>query len=89
MGDLVEFAGVMGILALFVVIVTGGIILALRVGRRGAGASAEEVDQLRARVAQLEQSVDVVAVEIERVGEAQRYTERLLAPAPGARADVR
>lgn len=83
--DVIEFAVVMGVIALFVLVVTGGIAFLVRTARRGAAASAVQLDELRDRLAQLERSVDVVAVEVERVGEAQRYTERVLArPDAGA-----
>lgn len=47
------------------------------------GGDAATLRELRERVARLEQAVDVVAVEVERVGEAQRFTARLLADRPG------
>ncbi len=92
MGDVLEFAGVMAVITTSVLSMAAGVVWVIRTGRRTMPAADDEVAALRARVAQLEQAVDVVAVEVERVGEAQRYTERLLAPAPGApgaRADVR
>ena len=82
MGDVLEFAGVMAVISVSVVTMVGGIMFAVRGGRRSRPADADEIAALRARVAQLEQAIDVVAVEVERVGEAQRYTERLLSPAP-------
>lgn len=48
------------------------------------GADEAALRELRERMARLEQAVDVVAVEVERVGEAQRFTARLLADRPGA-----
>lgn len=86
LGDLAEFAAVMGILAAFVPAIVGGIVYAVRLARRSASTPTAEVDELRARLARLEQAVDVVAVEVERVGEGQRYVERILVPAAGATA---
>ena len=82
--DLIEFAIVMAILAAFVPAMVGGIVYAVRLARRSAGTTTVEVEELRARLARLEQAVDVVAVEVERVGEGQRYVERVLAPGAGA-----
>ncbi|GJG88037.1 hypothetical protein tb265_32180 [Gemmatimonadetes bacterium T265] len=84
MDEVIQFAGVMAVITTSVLAMAGGIVWVIRTGRRGAPPAGEEIAALRARVAQLEQAVDVVAVEVERVGEAQRYTERLFAPAPGA-----
>lgn len=89
MGDVLEFAGVMAVITASVLSMAGGVVWVIRTGRRTPPSADDELAALRARVAQLEQSIDVVAVEVERVGEAQRYAERLLAPAPGARADAR
>lgn len=86
LGDLAEFAVVMAILAAFVPATVGGIVYAVRLARRSAGGAPAEVEELRARLARLEQAVDVVAVEVERVGEGQRYAERALAPGGGAAA---
>lgn len=46
--------------------------------RGGSGASATE-----ARLERLEQAVDSIAVEIERIGEGQRFVTRLLSARPG------
>ncbi len=40
----------------------------------GAGMAASEGEQL---LAQLQQSVDAIAIEVERIGEAQRFSARL------------
>ncbi len=91
MGDVVQFAGVMAVITASVLSMTAGVVWVIRTGRRARpGHGDDELLALRARVAQLEQAVDVVAVEVERVGEAQRFTERLIAPAPArAPADTR
>ena len=81
--DLLELFGVLSVAIgtplLFYLVYT----LIQRLAGRGGTShdrnlAAEELRALRERVAQLEQSVDVVAVEVERVGEAQRFTARLL-----------
>ena len=60
---------------------------ARRGAHRGLRESGNLIDvELRRQVAELAQAVDVVAVEVERVSEAQRYTARLLALR--ARADL-
>jgi uncharacterized protein YlxW (UPF0749 family) len=43
------------------------------------GTSRKEVDDLRQRLEQLQQSMDSVAVEVERISEGQRFTTKLLA----------
>ena len=50
-------------------------------------AGAGEGHALEARMARVEQAVDAIALEVERVGEGQRYLTRLLAerPAPELR----
>ena len=53
---------------------------------------AATLDELRDRMAQLQQSVDASAVELERIAEADRYiaklvSERVPAPLPAARAE--
>ena len=83
-GDLLELFGVLSVAIgtplLFYLVYT---LIQRLAGRGGTShdvdrAAAAELRALRERVAQLEQSVDVVAVEVERVGEAQRFTARLL-----------
>ena len=43
-------------------------------------------DQSDDRLARIEQAVDAIAVEVERISEAQRFTTRLLAERNGAKA---
>ncbi|MEK0431498.1 MAG: hypothetical protein RL139_1302 [Gemmatimonadota bacterium] len=55
-----------------------------RILRRGeARASAPAVD-LRPQLAQLQESIDAMAVELERISEAQRFAARLAAERPAA-----
>ncbi len=53
-------------------------------GRR-SGAGRAEVPGEADRIAELQQSVDAVALEVERIGEAQRYAEKLQAERVGVR----
>jgi hypothetical protein len=50
---------------------------ARRVWRRGAAAVTALPAELGERLGRLEQAVDAIAVELERVGEGQRYITRL------------
>lgn len=52
----------------------------VRAGRRGAAATAGNAEQ-DARMERLEQAVDAIAIEIERVGESQRFQQKVLAEA--------
>jgi hypothetical protein len=47
--------------------------------RRGDGASPASLDALERRLERMEQTIDAIALEMERVGEANRFTARLLA----------
>ena len=58
-------------------------ILRMRQPRAGVPAS-RELAALHERLARLEQAVDAVALEVERGGEAQRFTAHLLAERLGA-----
>jgi hypothetical protein len=49
--------------------------------RRNSPARTEQDSQQDARMERLEQAVDAIALEIERVGESQRYQAKLLAEA--------
>lgn len=48
-----------------------------RMTRRGVGA--KQLEAIEHRLLRIEQAVDAVAVEVERIAEAQRFTTRLLA----------
>jgi hypothetical protein len=61
---------------------TGIMITWLKSRRRPDAASSQLVgrlDEIAERISRLEASVDTVAVEVERVSEAQRFTARVLA----------
>ena len=89
MGDLLELFGVLSVVTGTPLLAYLGYTLIRRfVVRADASPAlgpddARELRLLRERVARLEQAVDVVAVEVERVGEAQRFTARLSGGAPG------
>ena len=52
---------------------------ARRIWRRGAAAVAAVPSELMERMARMETAVDAVALEVERIGEGQRFVSRLLA----------
>jgi hypothetical protein len=73
--DILVFTGLMALLATF-----AKLALALIHRRRGGLPAADPklLDQINARLAHLEQVADSTAVEIERIGEGQRFTTKLL-----------
>jgi hypothetical protein len=73
-----EEAFVLGGLFMLVVFLPLSIAYARRVWRRGASAVASLPRELGERLQRLEQAVDAVAVEVERIGEGQRFVTRLL-----------
>jgi hypothetical protein len=86
--DIVEFAAVMAILCVPVLILVAGWPLARALGERLSRAPTRELDsdalsaleaRLDERLSRLEQHVDTIAIEVERGGEAQRYVAKLLA----------
>ena len=46
---------------------------------RASGASPRELREIADRLSRLEQGMDAVALEVERISEGQRFTSRLLA----------
>ncbi len=63
------------------------------IGRRLGSAPARLSDETGQRLARIEQAVDAIAVEVERISEGQRFTNRLMAerapaPLPGPKATV-
>jgi len=75
----IEYVG-MGFSLAVVVLLPLSIAWARRIWRRGSAAPAAAAisPELDERLARLEQAMDAVAVEIERVGEGQRYVTRIL-----------
>lgn len=55
----------------------------LREPKHEAAAQVEAPSELTGRLAQLEQSVDAVAIEVERIGEGQRFVTRVLTGSDG------
>lgn len=74
-----EEAYVVGTIFIFVVFLPISIAFARRVWRRGAAISANIPKELHERMTRLEQSLDSIAVEIERIGEGQRFLTRFFA----------
>ena len=50
---------------------------ALRIGRRGASVSPASARELSDRLTNIEQAVDAMAIEVERIGEGQRFLTHL------------
>ena len=73
--------------ALFIVVVLGPISIALarRLWRRGSAAVTALPGELMDRLSRVEQGVEAIAVEVERIGEGQRFMTRVLSD-PGTRA---
>ncbi len=49
------------------------------IGRKISGGPARLSDDTEQRIARIEQAVDAIAVEIERISEGQRFTNKLMA----------
>ena len=73
--DILTFIGLMALLGTL-----GRITLSLINRRRGGLPAADPklLDEINARLAHLEQVTDSTAVEIERIGEGQRFTTKLM-----------
>jgi len=69
-----------------IVLLTLSIALARRVWRRGVATITKLPAELTERLTRLEQGMDAVAVEVERIGEGQRYMARLMGEDGGLRA---
>lgn len=72
--DVLVFLGLMAALA------TVGTIVLRLIGRRHnpPGADPHILEEIAARLARLEQVTEATAVEVERIGEGQRFTTKLL-----------
>ncbi len=70
---------VLGGIFMFVVLMPLSIAYARRLWRRGAAAVSALPQELMDRLTRLDQAVDSIAVEVERVGEGQRFVTRVLA----------
>ena len=81
-----EEAFILGGMFIFVVLLPLSIALARRIWRRGVATITKLPAELTERLSRLEQGVDAVAVEVERIGEGQRYMARLMGDDPSLRA---
>ena len=59
-------------------------IASLMVRRRPVARKDEQLAEVGRRLERIEQAVDSIAVEVERISEAQRFTSRLMAEKSGA-----
>ncbi len=73
-----EEAFVLGGIFIVVVMLPLSIAFARRIWRRGATAVAAFPSDLMDRLSRLDQAVDSIAVEVERIGEGQRFVTRLM-----------
>ena len=69
----VGMVGVMGIISL-----TATRIVTLLVNRNRGVVSAPQIQQMDDRLSRIEQAIDAMAVEVERISEGQRFTTKLL-----------
>ncbi|HVE79650.1 MAG TPA: hypothetical protein VNA89_12335 [Gemmatimonadaceae bacterium] len=74
-----DAAYVMGSLFMVVVLFPLSIALARRLWRRGTAAVTALPAELMRQLAQLEQAVAAIAIEVERIGEGQRFMSKLMA----------
>lgn len=84
MGDVLQFVAVISSIAIVCVGSYASIKATNRIWGKDKHATPRELDDVRQRLEQLQQSMDSVAVEVERISEGQRFTTRLLAERPEA-----
>ena len=77
--------GLMGLLAAIVILGPFARMWARRVERRAAMAPSMELQTLHRQMEQLQQSIDTMSIEMERVGESQRFQNKLLYEKAGER----
>jgi hypothetical protein len=67
-------------LAFWVAVIGGGFMLAFRIVRalENRGTDRQDVERLREKVGQLEESLEGMSGQLERLAEAQQFTTRLL-----------
>ncbi len=74
------------------VVITAMMLIARHISLRRLSSQAPPNDEIARRLERIEQMVEATAIEVERVGESQRFVTRLLAdrqsdaPNPGSRA---
>lgn len=73
-----------GIAFAMVAVVTIGRLISKAIDRRG-GVPPKELAAVAARLERIEQAIDAMAVEVERVSEGQRFTTKLLSERSAAR----
>lgn len=76
---------VLGTVFMLVVLLPLSIAFARRIWKRGATAVASMPRELMDRLGRIEQASEVTALEVERIGEGQRFLTRLLTEKEGAR----
>jgi hypothetical protein len=76
---LTEKAISLGMIGTFIVLLPMSIAMAIRMIRKPIRGQNEMSPGVDARLTRLEQSIDAIAIEMERVSEGQRYVTRLLA----------
>ena len=80
-----EEAYVLGGIFMFIVLLPLSIALARRIWRRSAAVVTAFPRELADRLSRMEQAVEATAVEVERIGEGQRFLTRLFTEGEGAR----
>lgn len=81
-----EEAYVVGTIFMIIVLLPLSIALARRIWRRSAAVVTSFPRELVDRLSRMEQAVEATAVEVERIGEGQRFLTRLFTEGEGARA---
>jgi hypothetical protein len=69
-----------GVIAVFAIVFGSMMILGVvrALVRRPRAADSKQLEEISERLARLEQSVDAIAIEAERISEGQRFTTKLL-----------
>lgn len=76
--------------AVILIVTVLNTIVRYRRAGRGGGLATNDLQRVESRLADMQQALDAVAVEVERISEAQRFTTKLLAergPVPVAAAN--
>jgi hypothetical protein len=81
-----EEAYIVGTIFMLIVLLPLSIALARRVWRRSAAVVTSFPREIAERLSRMEQAVEATAVEVERIGEGQRFLTRLFTEGEGARA---
>ena len=81
-----EEAYIVGTIFIFVFFLPLSIAFARRIWRRSAAVVTSLPREIAERLSRMEQAVEATAVEVERIGEGQRFLTRLFTEGEGARA---